>query len=76
MSGIRQDSYEAALKAVSPYILRTLERAPSGGRFTTHQFIRAFRQDPEAEAAYQQALQILAETPVGRTRRPRCSTAR
>ena len=63
MSGIRQDSYEAALEAVSPFILRTIERAPSGGRFTTHQFIRAFRQDPEAEAAYQQALQILADNP-------------
>jgi hypothetical protein len=63
VSGIRQESYDAALEAVSPYIPRTLGRAPSGGRFTTQQFIRALRQDPQAEAAYQRALQILAENP-------------
>jgi hypothetical protein len=63
VSGIPQSKYEAALEAISPYILRTLERAPSGMRFTTHQFIKAFRQDTEADAAYQRALEILADSP-------------
>ncbi len=63
MSGISPAKFEAAVDAVSPFIGRTLERAPAGGRFTTHQFIKAFRQDPEAEAAYQQALAILADNP-------------
>lgn len=62
MSGISQQTFEAALAAISPYVLPTLERAPVGKRFTTHQFIKALRQDPLAEAAYQQALGILAET--------------
>jgi hypothetical protein len=40
-----------------------VERAPAGSRFTTYRFIKALRQDPEAEKAYQQALATLAETP-------------
>ena len=61
--GISRDTYEAALEAVTSHVFRTLERAPRGRRFTTHQFIKAFRQDPEAEAAYQRAIEILAQSP-------------
>ena len=63
MSGISREKYEAAIDALGAYIPRTLERAPAGGRFTTHQFIAALRQEPEAEAAYQRALADLADTP-------------
>lgn len=59
MNGIGPDAYAAALAELRPHLERTLERAPSGRRFTTFQLIRAFRQDPAAEAAYQRALAIL-----------------
>jgi hypothetical protein len=63
VSGISSATFEAAVDALSPYMLKTLERAPKGNRFTTLQFIQALRQDPEAEAGYQRALETLAETP-------------
>jgi hypothetical protein len=63
MPGISQAKFEAAAEAVGPYILPTLERAPTGNRFTTLQFIQALRQEPQAEAAYQRALEILADSP-------------
>jgi hypothetical protein len=61
LSGVSQTKYETAISTISPNIPRTLERAPRGKRFSTHQFIKAFRQDPEAEIAYQQAMTILAD---------------
>jgi len=63
LSGISRDKFEAAIEAISPFVSSTLERAPAGGRFTTFQFIKAFRQNPEAETAYGRALEVLADTP-------------
>jgi hypothetical protein len=61
LSGISQGKYEAALEAIGPHVSRTLERAPRGTRFSTFQFIKAFRQDAEADSAYQRALDLLAD---------------
>jgi hypothetical protein len=63
VAGVSQTTYEQAVELVRAYVAATVGRAPSGRRFTTHQFIRALRQDPAAEAAYQQALAVLAATP-------------
>lgn len=59
MSSIGPDAYTAALTELRPHLERTVERAPSAQRFTTFQLIRALRQDPAGEAAYQRALAIL-----------------
>jgi hypothetical protein len=63
MTGISQSQIEAALEVIAPYVGRTLERAPAGKKFTTFQLIAALRQDPAAEAAYQRALTVLADSP-------------
>jgi len=63
VAGIPQTKYEQAMELIGPYVTATIGRAPSGGRFTTHQFIKALRQDPVAEATYQEALAFLADTP-------------
>lgn len=61
MSTISPQLYEQALQAVAPGVAQTLRRAPPGLKFTTNQLIRAMRDDPEGEAAYQAALAVIKQ---------------
>jgi hypothetical protein len=63
VAGVPRTTYEQAVELVSAFVTARLERVPSGRRFTTYQFIRALRQDPAAEAGYQEALAVLAGAP-------------
>jgi hypothetical protein len=63
MSGIPQAKYERAVDLIAPSVTQTLERAPSGARFTILQLVRALRRDEQGEAAYQSALEVLADNP-------------
>ena len=63
VAGIPQTKYEQAMEQLSVFVTAMLGRVPVGRRFTTHQFITALRQEPAAEAAYQQSRALLADTP-------------
>lgn len=63
MSGVSPETLRDAVEAIRPHFAAIIARAPAGGRFTTFQVIRAFRQDPAGEAAYQRALAGLAAAP-------------
>jgi hypothetical protein len=59
MSTISPQQYDEALQAIAPAVAFTLKRAPAGFRFTTTQFVRALREQPEGDQAYQRALSVI-----------------